>query len=478
MRDFERAGRSEALGSNGMAATSHPLATMAAIDVLREGGNAIDAAVCAAAVLGVVESTQTGIGGDCFVLLMRDGKGDVIALNGSGWAPVAASIDWYLDNQIAAIASETPHAVTIPGAVATWARLVEDHGSMELARLLAPAIAAADEGYLVTERVARDWALQLSKLARNATAAAIFLPDGTAPSVGSRHRQPALAAALRAIAKDGPAVFYEGWIAEDMVQTLRGLGGLHTLEDFSLYRPEYVRPISANYRGYQLWECPPNGQGVVPLIMARLLDGFDPNSWSPVGVERYHVLAEIGRMAYADRNAFVGDPRDGGIYAADLLAEERISLMRTRISMSKRLGEMRPVPLPEHRDTVFVSVVDRDRNTVAFINSIFDDFGSGIATARSGVLFHNRGSGFVLTRGHPNAVAGRKRPMHTIIPAMLARNGRPVMPFGVTGGHFQPFGQIQLLSNIVDYGMGVQQALDLPRMFALWRHAAAGEHGT
>jgi gamma-glutamyltranspeptidase/glutathione hydrolase len=465
-RDFELPGRSEAFGTDAMAATSHPLATLTALDVLRRGGNAIDAAVAAVALLGVVEPTQTGIGGDCFVLLVRGGQGDVVALNGSGWAPAAASLDYYLARGMTAIGNDTAHAVTVPGAVAAWARLVADHGTLALGQLLEPAIAAAERGCRVTERVARDWAKQTAKLRRNRAAAEIFLPGGAAPQPGALHRQPALAAALRAIAEEGPSAFYQGWIARDMVDTLRAAGGVHALEDFSDFAPEYVRPIHGSYRGYEVWQCPPNGQGVVPLAMLNALEGFDAARWTPSGVERVHVLAEIGRQAYADRDLFLGDPRSGPIPVEQLLSSARAEKMRSRVSFVRRADDLRPVPIPAHRDTTFVSVVDRDRNTVAFINSIFDDFGSGIVAPRSGVIFHNRASGFVLEPGHPNAIAGRKRPLHTIIPAMLTKAGKAVMPFGVTGGHFQPFGQVQILTNILDFGMGIQAAIDQPRIFA------------
>jgi gamma-glutamyltranspeptidase/glutathione hydrolase len=466
MRDFERPGCSEALATRGMAATSHPSATVVALDVLRSGGNAVDAAVAAMALLSVIEPTQTGIGGDCFALLMRGGEGKVIALNGAGWAPAAADLDFYEAHGIGAIETESAHAVSVPGAVASWARLIADYGTMELSALLQPAIDAAEHGYPVTERVARDWAKQADKLRRNPAAARVFLFDGAPPQSGVIHRQPALAAALRSIAADGPAAFYRGWIARDMVETLRGLGGLHTLEDFSSFEPEYVDPICVNYRDCKLWECPPNGQGVVPLAIAKALDGLDLAAWSHDSVERYHVMAEVSRQAFADRDCFIGDPRTGAVSVQELLSETRAEQVRAHVSFERRLTNLTPIPFPEHRDTAFLSVVDRDRNTVALINSIFDDFGCGIVSPRSGVIFHNRAGGFVLTRGHPNAIAPRKRPLNTIIPAMLTRGGKAVMPFGVTGGHFQPIGQIQIMTNILDYGMGIQESIDQPRIFA------------
>jgi gamma-glutamyltranspeptidase / glutathione hydrolase len=465
-RNFEQSGHSEVFGANGMVATSHPYATLAALDVLRDGGNAVDAAVCAAAAQAVVEPTQTGLGGDCFALVMREGDSKPIALNGSGWAPAGAGLDWYVEHGISEIAIESPHAVTIPGAVAAWDRLVTDYGTMPLERLFVPAIEAAEQGCPVPERLARDWGRQVAKLRRNRAAAQLFLFGGEPPRPGEIHRQPALAKTLRSIAKDGAGVFYRGWIADQSIKTLRALGGLHALDDFASFTPEYVTPISVDYRSYTLWECPPNGQGLVPMVMAKALEGYEISRWAPASIERLHVQGEIGRLAYAERDIFIGDPRTGKIPVARLLSAEHAAQMRRRISMNGRIANADPIDERPHKDTVFIAVVDRDRTAVALISSIYEDFGCGIADAETGFVFHNRGTAFVLDRNHPNAIAGRKRPMHTIIPAMLAKNGQAVMPFGVTGAHFQPFGQIQILTNIVDYGMRVQRAIDFPRMFA------------
>jgi gamma-glutamyltranspeptidase / glutathione hydrolase len=465
-RDFERPGRSEALGTHCMVATSHPLATWTALEILRDGGNAVDAAVAAAAVLGVAEPTQTGIGGDCFALYMPSGTGTIHAINGSGWAPQAASTEWFLDRGLLAIDPAGPHAVTVPGAVGAWERLVADHGTFGLDRLLAPAIRAAEEGYAVTERLARDWGRQVAKLAATPTAASTFLSDGAAPAAGAVHRQPKLARALRAISERGAVAFYKGWIAEDIVSCLRELGGLHTLDDFAAFEPEYVSPIHASYRGYDIWECPPNGQGAIPLLIARMLQQFDVGALDVGGSQRLHLLAELARLGYAVRDAAIGDPRASSVAVDKLLSDDFAAALSQRVSASGRIAELAPPFGPAHRDTVFLAIVDRDQNTIAFINSIFDDFGSGIVAPASGIILHNRGSGFVVEKGHPNTIAGRKRPLHTIIPALLTRNGRAVMSFGVTGGHFQPMGQILLLSNLIDHGMSLQQAIDAPRFFA------------
>ncbi len=454
------------LGTHCMAATSHPLATWTALKMLADGGNAIDAAIAAVAVLGVVEPTQTGIGGDCFALYMRGGEGAVHAINGSGWAPKAANAGWFREHRITAIDPVSVHSVTVPGAVAAWERLAADHGRFGLDRLLAPAIDAAENGYAVTERLARDWRRQTERLGLDKAATEVFLKNGAAPSAGSMHRRPALARAMRAIAVEGSAAFYRGWIAQDIVSCLKKLGGLHSAEDFAEFAPEYVQPIRASYRGYDLWECPPNGQGAIPLLMARVLERFDISALPLESSERLHLLAEVARIAYGIRDAVIGDPRTGPVDVKRLLGDQNIAALAARISPRSRIANLSAPFGPAHRDTVFLSVVDRDRNTVAFINSIFDDFGSGIVAPESGIVLHNRGSGFVIEPGHPNCIGPRKRPLHTIIPALLTRNDRAVMAFGVTGGHFQPIGQMQLLSNLIDHGLSLQQAIDQPRIFA------------
>lgn len=465
MRNFQVPGRSEAFGVNGMVATTHPLASLAAIDVLREGGNAVDAAVAAGAVLSVVEPTQTGVGGDCFVLLKREGQ-PVIALNGSGAAPAGINVSRLAEAGVTALDPESAHSVTVPGAVRSWARLVEDHGTFEFARLLAPAIAAAENGYPVSERLTRDWGRQVRKLSRLPATSSVFLPGDKAPAPGYRHVQPMLARALKDVAANGADVFYEGWIAESIVRALRSLGGFHTIEDFSAFRPRYEAPISTSYRSYELWECPPNGSGIAALAMASLLDRYNVTDFAPISVERYHLLTEIARIGYAERDAFVGDPDAGHAPVKRMTASARADILTRRISQDARLTDVTPIAMPEHKDTVFLSVVDKDRMAVSFINSIFDDFGSGIVVPECGVLLHNRGFGFTLEPDHPNMLAGGKRPMHTILPAMLTQDGECVLSFGVTGGHFQPIGQIQILSNLLDYKMSVQEAIDQPRIFA------------
>lgn len=465
MRNFELPGRSEALGRKAMAATSNPQATLVALDILKQGGNAVDAAISAAAVLAVVEPTQTGIGGDSFVLMKRRGE-PVVALNGSGWAPRDASQDLYASRSDREINPGSADAVTVPGSVRAWERLSSDHGRMKLAQLLTPAIELAKDGYLVTERLARDWANQVGKLSANPTAARLLLRDGKAPESGKVMRQPELALALESIAQDGSAAFYEGWIADDIVATLRNLGGVHSLDDFREYQPFYVDPISTDYRGHTIWECPPSGQGLVVLAMARLLEKFDVAGLGSLSAERIHLLAEIARISYAERDLHICDPDFASVPVEELLSDARVAELAARIKPDSRLDRATPWAEPPHKDTTFVTVVDQDRTAVSLIASVYDDFGSGIVAPQSGVVLHNRACGFVLDPRHPNVVAGRKRPMHTIIPALVTKDGETICSFGVTGAHFQPIGQMQVLSNIIDFGMNIQEAIDHPRIFA------------
>ncbi|MFQ5783677.1 MAG: gamma-glutamyltransferase [Alphaproteobacteria bacterium] len=465
MRDFQFPGRSPVHALNAMVATSQPAATLAALDVLRAGGNAVDAAVAASAVLCVVEPMSTGVGGDCFVLYAPGGGGEIIAYNGSGRAPAAAHAEWFLDNGIDTITEDSVHAVTVPGAIDAWDRLIADHGSKGLDELLRPAIGYAENGYAVQPRVAYDWRNNVAKIEGDETARRIFLPGGAPPGVGDVHRQPELAETLRTIAAEGRDGFYRGRVAEDIVGFLRARGGLHTLDDFAAAGGEYVTPISTNYRGLDIFECPPNGQGIVALIMLNLLAGYDLGALDPVGVERLHLEVEAGRLAFADRDVFVADPALAEVPVERLLGAEHAAELRAHIRRDRAMTAMPAATGMAHRDTIYLCVVDADRNVVSFINSLFHGFGSGKASPRTGVMMQSRGAGFVVEPGHPNCIAPGKRPMHTIIPGMALESGRVVMPFGVMGGNYQPFGHVHFITNLVDYGMDVQEALDCPRVF-------------
>ncbi|WP_425330076.1 gamma-glutamyltransferase [Terrirubrum flagellatum] len=462
-RNFLSPGRSVAVAENGMAATSHPAATLAALDILRAGGNAIDAAIAAVALQGVVDPHMTGIGGDCFVLFAPRGRKPLVALNGSGRAPAAAHLDWFLERGITALPDHSPHAVTVPGAVDAWCRLSSDHGRKSIDEVLQPAIKAAEGGFVIHPRVSHDWARFSERVGRYA-GASVYLPGGEVPKVGQRLTLPALARTLKRIGREGRDAFYKGAIADDMVKTLRDLGGLHTLDDFAAQTCDYVEPISANYRGYTLHECPPNGQGLAALIIARILEGFDLGASNLSEADRIHLMAEATKAAYRKRDLLVADPAFAPFDVSEVLSDSAIGAMRKPISLDKALPP-ETWDGPVHRDTVYVTVVDRDRNAVSFINSLFNAFGSGIYAAESGVLLQNRGSGFRFTKGHANAIAPRKRPLHTIIPGLVTKGDRAVMSFGVMGGQFQSTGHAQILSNIVDRGDNPQSASDRPRSF-------------
>ena len=466
-RDFHLPGRSPAYATHGMVATSMPAATTTALDVLRAGGNALDAAVAAAAVLAVIEPQSTGIGGDCFCLYARPGQ-PVVALNGSGRAAAAATIDWYEQHGITALDDHSPHTVTIPGAIGAWETLLAAHGTRGLDSLLQPAIAFAAEGWPVHHRTASDWRGLVGKLRQ--TGATPFLPGGTAPAEGSVFVQPQLAETLRTIARQGAVGFYEGAVAADMVAALRSRGGLQTEEDFAAGRTaaEFVDPIRTTWRDMEVWQCPPNGSGLLVLQMLGILGGFDPVAAGPLSAERLHRHIEAARLVFRDRDAFLADPAQAPVDVTGLTDPAYLAGLRALIQPGVAMPDLPPAGeahLPVHRDTVYLCVVDRDGNACSFINSLFMGFGSGILAPESGVMLQNRGHGFRLQRGHPNCIAPFKRPLHTIIPGMVTQGGRAVMPFGVMGGHFQPMGQTLFLSNHFEYGLDLQQALDLPRVF-------------
>lgn len=463
MRDFQLPGRSATYASNGLCATSHPLAAQAAIDILKQGGNAMDAAIAGAVLLGFCEPQSTGLGGDLFALFSEPGGGNIRAFNGSGRAPAAADPEALRAQGHETVPEYSADAVTIPGAVEGFCRLAADHGKLGLGAILAPAIHYAEEGVPVAPRVAFDW--QAAKDVPQGHGRTHYLPSGAPMPVGAIFRAPGQAELLRRVARDGPAAFYTGEITEDMLATLNGMGGTHTAEDFANHKGNYTDPISGPYGGKDLLEHPPNGQGATAILILNILKQFDLASLDPLGPERAHLEAEATKLAYDARNRLIADP-DYTTRLAHMLAPETAAQLAALIRPDAVIDD--PVPLTEavHRDTVYITVVDRDRMAVSLIYSIFHSFGSGIASEKFGVLFQNRGAGFCLTPGHPNEYGPGKRPMHTIIPAMLADEGRVNTSFGVMGGAYQPCGHARYVSNRLDYGMEAQTALDAPRAFA------------
>lgn len=465
MRSFHFPGRSPVIARHAMAATSHPAATLAALDCLRRGGNAVDAAVTATALLCVVEPAMTGIGGDCFAMIRKPGE-PLRALNGSGRAPAAASVERLARLGVRSIEVGSAHAVTIPGAIDAWDRLLKDHGRWTLGKVLEPAIEAAEAGFPVQPRVAHDWAGLFGKIQLDEGARRHLLIEGRAPNVGEIMRFPALAQTLKRIARDGRDAFYDGPVAHDIVACLKAKGGLHEMSDFASIRASYVTPISVPYRGIELHELPPNNQGIVALMVLKLIEQLGPiDDSDPLSVGRLHVLMEAARLAYAARDEFLADPVVADVPVAHLLSDSFACDLARRIDRTVRCADLGAIPRPSGSDTVYLTVADQDGMVVSFINSLFAGFGSGIVAPASGVVLHNRGSGFVLTPGHPNAIAPGKRPAHTLVPAMVTRNGDFWASFGVMGGAYQPLGHVQVLTNRLDYGLDAQEAVDLPRLF-------------
>ncbi len=463
MRDFQLPGRSAVYAENGLCATSHPLAAATAIEILKSGGNAVDAAIAGAVLLGFCEPQMTGLGGDCFVLLKPAGEERVIALNGSGRAPAALHGADLRARGLTTVPKHAVEAITIPGAVDAFCRLSADWGRRSLADVLAPAIHYAENGVPVAPRVASDWAGAVDDL--KGTARKTLLIDGRAPHPGEVFRAPGQAEVLRRIVAEGRAGYYEGEVAADLVASLNALGGLHTLADFASTACTYGDPIGGTYKGIEMLEHPPNGQGATALLLLNILAHFDLAAMAPFGAERAHIEAEASKLAYDARNRFLADP-DHTTRLAHMLDLRTAAQLAALIDPARAMPA--PAPLTEaiHKETIYITVVDRDRMAVSLIYSVFDDFGSGYASDRFGINFQNRGAGFNLTEGHPNELGGGKRPMHTIIPGMLRQDGRVTMPFGVMGGQYQPCGHARLLTNMVDFGMNPQAAIDAPRCFS------------
>ncbi len=479
MRDFQIPGRSPVLARHAMCATSHPLAVECAVGVMQSGGNAVDAAVTAALTMGLLEPAMTGLGGDAFALVWKNGEARPHGLNGSGRAPMALDAAMLREQGLDAVDQNSAHAVTIPGAVDTFDTLLSEFGTYGWDRALAPAIRIAREGHPVAPRAAADWAGDAPNMT-GAMARHFLVEAQRAPRMGEVFAYPAKAEALEIIAREGRAGFYEGPVAEDMVASLTAMGGKHTLADFAANKPTWVEPVSGTYRGMEMIELPPNGQGVAAILMARILEGFELDELDPHGPERAHIEAEAKRLAYDARDRMIADPDTPG--AADrlahLMSEETVRALRDRIDpMAARsdllddlaglhaVGAAIGTGGAEHRDTIYITVVDADRTMVSLIYSVFHAFGSRIASDRYGINFQSRGAGFTLEEGHPNELKGGKRPMHTIIPGMFAKDGKPYAAFGVMGGAYQSNGHARLVSNLVDYGMDPQEAMDAPRSF-------------
>lgn len=460
MRDLHQPGRSAVYADEGMCATSHPLAAQTAISILQQGGNAVDAAIGAAILLGLCEPQSTGIGGDMFALVAQPG-GEIIGLNASGRAPAGIDAD-----AIRASHDTMPLydicAVTVPGAVDGFCRLHADHGQLSLDKVLAPSIHYADAGIPVAPRVAHDYATS-GHLLQGAGRRHYLHNDAPLP-LGARFKAPGQAEVLRRIAAEGRAGFYEGEVANDMLASLNALGGTHTAEDFAQTACDYVTPLRSTYRDAELIELPPNGQGATAMLILNMLETL-PVQDDPFGPQRAHLEAEATKLGYDARDRFLADP-DHVTKLGHMLSKETAQNLAKLIDPDTAMPDPRKASDNVHKDTVYITVVDKDRRAVSLIYSIFHSFGSGLASDKFGILFQNRGGGFTLEKGHANEVGPGKRPMHTIIPGMLKLADGALMPFGVMGGAYQSTGHARFVSNVVDYGMDPQAAIDAPRTFA------------
>ena len=470
-----RATRSVVLARNGIIATSQPLASAAGLAVLQQGGNAIDAAVTAAAVLSVVEPTMNGIGGDLFALVYDPKTKSVRALNASGRAPAAATLAEFKRRNLQTIPYRGELSVSVPGVVDGWAELLAKHGTMTLERALQPAIRYARDGYAVSEIIAYQWKDQESTLARDPAAASTFLIDGKAPRTGDVFKNPKLAASLEQIAKGGRDAFYRGAIAKAIADDMQRRKGMLTEADLAAHKSDWTEPIATNYRGYDVLEFPPNTQGVVALEMLNILEGYDLKALGHNSAAYLHLLVEAKKIAFADRDAWLADASTTPPEALKKMLSKQYAAERRKeidpersgreykplaIGGSSPAGDERPIA---HGDTIYMTVADKDGNVVSLIQSIYEAFGAGIVAGDTGIALHNRGSLFSLREGHPNVLAPGKRPFHTLVPAMVMKDGRPWLSFGVMGGDMQPQGHVQVLLNLVDFGMNVQEAGEAPR---------------
>ncbi len=454
--------RSPVLAMNGMVATSQPLASAAALRTLQDGGNAVDAAITAAAVLNVVEPNSTGIGGDMFALVYMQQDGKPVGLNASGWAGSKASADFFTKRKLTAVPVSGMQSVTVPGAVAGWYKLHQRYGKLPMVRLLAPAIEYADKGFPVSEIIAGQWQRAEQRLRATPDAARYFLIDGSAPRHGDVFKIPELASTLRQIAEGGRDVFYKGHIAKEITDFSEKHDGTLTLADFTDFDAQWMDPVRTTYRGNDVYELGAQTQGITVLEMLNILEGYDLTSLGHNSAEHLHLMIEAKKVAFADRDAYIADPDKVRVPVNRLISKEYAAERRKLIAPNRAMPAARP-GLPESGDTVYLTVVDKDRNAVSFINSLFESFGSGMVARDTGIVLHNRGALFVLNPTHPNVISPRKRPFHTLIPGMVLRGGKPFFSFGVMGADNQPQGQVQALINLIDFGMDVQQAGEAPR---------------
>ncbi len=462
-RKFYKNEKSLTLSKNAMVASSHPTASIVGLEVLKSGGNAVDAALSMNAVLCIAEPHMTGLGGDCFAMISNDDSANIKVINGSGKSIENTCVTDLRKKKINEIKPEMPEAITIPGAVSGWEMLHKEYGHMPWKEIFQPAINFAYQGIIVHERVAFDWSNNKSKLTLDNDTSNLFLKEnGDVFKLMDNFKNVNLSETLNTIAHEGSGGFYNGWVADDMVSKLKSIGGKHTLKDFKNTKAEWVKPISGFYRGIKVHECPPNGQGLVALIILAILEKFNFHRISKV--DYMHIFCEACKIAYFLRDQYLADPQFNKLSVDFFLKSKILDQYVSNIDMNKA-KRYDISDFPDHPDTIYLTVRDKNGMTISFINSLFDAFGSGITAPKSGILFHSRGRAFNTIEGHPNELNPNKRPLHTIIPAMISKNNKLIGSFGVMGGQYQAAGQAYVLSQIIDFGLNPQLALNKSRIF-------------
>jgi len=454
-------GRSMVITQQGIAATSQTLASSAAAQILAHGGSAVDAAIAANTVLAVVEPMKTGLGGDLFVMYWEAGTGKLTGLNASGPAPKALSPEFLAKQGIKTMPPKGIHSFTVPGAVEGWAKMHQRYGKLPWKDLFQSAIAYAEQGFPVTEAIQESWAVEAGRLKDHPESVRVFLPGGKAPKVGDVFKNPDIGHALRLIADQGPSAFYKGEIAAAILKTSSKLGGTMTAEDLAGYSSEWVTPISSDYRGWKIYELPPNSQGVAALEMLNIMEVTPASPLGPFSPAEMHKRIEAMKLAYADVRRYNTDPRTSKVPVEPLISKD-YARKRAALIDPKKANCTVPNGDPVGSNTTYLTVVDKDGNIASWIESIYEEFGSGLTAEGMGFILQNRGALFTLDPKHPNVLAGGKRPFHTIIPAFMERADQHI-GFGIMGGANQPLAHAQFVSNIVDYGMNIQESLEAPR---------------
>ena len=468
--------RSEVIAKHGMAATSQPLATQVALDILKRGGSAVDAAIAANATLGLMEPTGNGIGGDLFAIVWDAKSGKLHGLNASGRSPFGLTREHFEREGLTAIPAHGPLPVSVPGCVDGWFELHQKFGKLPMSEVLAPAIRYAREGFPVSELIAHYWEIGGRYLAKFPNFAATYLPGGKAPAKGDIFRNPDLAGTLEAIAKGGRDAFYRGPLTDTIVAYCERVGCFLRHRDFAEHTSTWVEPVTTNYRGFDVWELPPNGQGIAALQILNLIESYDLSGMGHNSADYLHTLIEAKKIAYEDRARFYADMAFAEVPVASLISKPYAAVRRKLINPARAARQLDPGdPKLTHGDTIYLTVADKDRNMVSLIQSNYRGFGSGLVPDGLGFVFQDRGELFSLEEGHPNVYEPHKRPFHTIIPAFVTKGGKPFLSFGVMGGDMQPQGHVQVLCNLIDFGMNLQEAGDAARFHHVGSSEPTGE---